>query len=88
MKQGVSMLKLSLPNPLSMGCLVEQILKLPVHAVHTPRSLQASFPFSFSYFLIVNSLQYRCQHCSTEGWARLRPGTGSQADMFAHFLRG
>ena len=41
MKQVVSMLKLSLPNPLSMGCLVEQILKLPVHAVHTPRSLQA-----------------------------------------------
>ena len=49
MKQVVSMLKLGLPNPLSMGCLVEQILKLPVHAVHavhTPRSLQASFPFS------------------------------------------
>ena len=41
MKQVVSMLKLSLPNPLSMGCLDEQILKLPVHAVHTPRSLQA-----------------------------------------------
>ena len=41
MKQVVSMLKLGLANPLSMGCLVEQILKLPVHAVHTPRSLQA-----------------------------------------------
>ena len=46
MKQVVSMLKLGLANPLSMGCLVEQILKLPVHAVHTPRSLQASLPFS------------------------------------------